>query len=51
MKKYLLTLLIMLGAKAFTAGLQIADLPLLAINAFVVALAAIGTYEMTFSPK
>lgn len=48
---YVIALLIMLGAKAFTAGLQIEDIPLLAINAFVVALAAMGSYEMTFAPS
>lgn len=45
---YVIALLIMVGAQAFTAGIALADLPLLAINAFVVALAAMGSYELTF---
>lgn len=48
---YAIALLIMLGARAFTDGLLIEDFPLLAINAFVVALAAMGSYELTFSPR
>ncbi|MGI6691151.1 MAG: hypothetical protein ACOX63_10010 [Christensenellales bacterium] len=48
---YVIALLIMIGARAFTAGLQLEDIPLLAINAFVVALAAMGSYEMTFAKK
>lgn len=48
---YVIALLIMIGARAFTAGLALADIPLLAINAFVVALAAMGSYELTFAPK
>lgn len=48
---YVIALFIMIGAKAFTSGILIADLPLLAINAFVVALAAMGGYEMTFARK
>lgn len=45
---YVIALLIMIGARAFTAGLAVEDVPLLAINAFVVALAAMGSYELTF---
>jgi len=46
---YVISLLIIVGAQAFTAGLTMKDLPLLAINAFVVALAAMGSYELTFN--
>lgn len=45
---YAIALLIMIGARAFTEGLVLADIPLLIINAFVVALAAMGSYELTF---
>lgn len=48
---YAIALLIMLGAQAFTAGLALTDVPLLAINAFVVALAAMGGYELTFAGR
>lgn len=46
---YVISLCIVMGAQAFTAGLTLPDLPLLAINAFVVALAAMGSYELTFA--
>ena len=42
---------ILLTAKAFTSGLIWADIPLLALNAFVVALAAMGAYEATFAKR
>lgn len=48
---YVVALLILLGATAFTRGLTAADAPLLAVNAFVVALAAYGSYELTFGRK
>jgi hypothetical protein len=35
-------------ARGMTEGLQWSDLPLLVINAFVVALAAMGAYEVSF---
>ena len=46
---YCIAFLIVLGAKAFTGGLAVSDVPLLAINAFVIALAAMGSYELTFA--
>lgn len=46
---YVIALLIMTGAQAFTVGFVWQDLPLIAINAFVVALAAMGSYEVTFN--
>jgi len=45
----LLSFLIVLGAQAFTAGIGWADAPLIVINTFVVALAAMGAYEATFA--
>ena len=44
-----LSFIVMLAAKAFTTGVVLADIPLLALNAFVVALAAMGAYEATFA--
>lgn len=43
--------LILLGAQAFTVGLGWADVPLLVVNAFVVALASMGAYEATFAKR
>lgn len=45
---YLIALLIMIGAQYFISGMTWKDVPLIAINAFVVALAAMGSYEITF---
>lgn len=45
---YVIALLVMTGAQAFTAGFKWADFPLIVINAFVVGLAAMGAYEQTF---
>lgn len=39
---------LLLMARAFTVGLAWPDVPLLMVNAFVVALAAMGAYEATF---
>ncbi|MEA4897020.1 hypothetical protein ACH6CV_02625 [Bacillota bacterium Meth-B3] len=46
-----LSLGIMLAAKVFSTGLAWQDAPLLALNAFVVALAAMGAYENTFKKR
>lgn len=46
---YSIALLIMIFAQTFTEGLEVSQVPLLAINAFVVALAAMGGYELTFA--
>ena len=46
-----LSFIITLCAKAFSTGLLWPDVPLLALNAFVVALAAMGAYENTFGRK
>ena len=45
---YLIALLIMIGASIFTGGFVLEEVPLIAINAVVVALAAMGSYELTF---
>ena len=36
-------------ARAYTVGLNWLDLPLILLNAFVVALAAMGAYEVSFA--
>jgi len=46
---YVIALLVMTGAQAFTVGFRMADFPLIVINAFVVGLAAMGAYEQTFN--
>jgi hypothetical protein len=46
---YLIALVIMLVAQYFTDGLTVEKAALAFINAFVVALAAYGSYELTFS--
>lgn len=46
---YIIAFLILLGAQAFTSGLTLAAVPLIFVNAFVVALAAMGSYEATFA--
>ena len=48
---YLVAFLIMLGAAAFTGGLSPAAIPLLALNAFIVATSAYGAYEITFARR
>lgn len=47
----ILSFAFMLAAKAFTSGVVLGDVPLLALNAFVVALAAMGAYENTFGRR
>lgn len=49
MVAYLIALVLMLVATAFTTGLTAENALLAAVNAFVVALAAMGTYEVTFA--
>ena len=39
---------IMFAAKYFTQSLTLADIPLTVINSFVVSLAAMGAYEVSF---
>lgn len=46
---YVIALLIMIAAAAFTSGLSPAAIPLLALNAFIVATSAYGAYEITFA--
>jgi len=47
---YLLSAMITTGAQAFGFGSIVwADVPLLIVNAFVVAMAAMGSYEVTFA--
>lgn len=46
---YIVALAILLIATAFTTGLTIENAPLAAVNAFLVALTAYGTYEVTFA--
>ena len=45
---YVIALIIMLVATGFTVGLTASNAGLAAINAVIVALAAMGAYEMTF---
>lgn len=45
---YILAFGIMLMARQFTAGLLLDDVPLVALNAYLVGAAAMGTYELTF---
>ena len=45
---YVIALAIMLLATAFTTGLTWSDAALTAVNAVIVALAAMGAYELTF---
>ncbi len=44
-----IALVLMTTAKAYTTGLAWRDVPLIAINAFLVALAAMGAYEISFA--
>lgn len=46
---YTLSLTILIVARAFSGGIAWADVPLTFINAFIVATAAMGSYELTFS--
>lgn len=46
---YVIALIIMLVATAFTTGLTAENALLAVVNAFVVALAAMGGYEVTFA--
>ena len=49
MVAYFIALVLMLVATAFTTGLTAENALLAAVNAFVAALAAMGTYEVTFA--
>ena len=49
MVAYIIALVLMLVATAFTTGLTAENALLAAVNAFVVALAAMGSYEVTFA--
>lgn len=46
---YLVSLFIMLVATAFTAGLTVDNVLLVAANAFLAAMSAYGAYEVTFA--
>lgn len=46
---YIVALIILLVATAFTEGLTLQNTPLAAVNAFLVALTAYGAYEVTFA--
>lgn len=46
---YIIALAIMMIGVAFTSGLDVQTATLTAINAFIVALAAMGSYELTFA--
>lgn len=46
---YIIALVIMLVAQYFVGGLTVEKAALAVVNAFVVALAAYGSYELTFS--
>lgn len=48
---YGISLVIVVSAQAFTKGLGVADVPLLILNAYLVATSAMGTYEITFARK
>lgn len=45
----LIALVLMTAAKAYTTGLSWQDVPLIVINAFLVSLAAMGAYEVSFA--
>ena len=46
---YIIALIIMLAATAFTSGITVDNFPLCILNAFIVAMAAYGSYEITFA--
>ena len=46
---YLIALIIMVVATAYTSGLTVDTFLLCVLNAFIVALAAYGSYELTFA--
>lgn len=46
---YIIALALMLAATTFTSGLDLQTALLTAVNAVIVALAAMGAYEMTFN--
>jgi hypothetical protein len=46
---YVIGFLIMLLAQVFTVGISLSAMPLLLLNAVLVATSAMGTYELTFS--
>ena len=46
---YIIALALMLAAAGFTTGLDLQTVLLTAVNACIVALAAMGAYEMTFN--
>ena len=47
----IIAFMILLAAQAATTGLTWEGVPLIVLNAFVVALAAMGTYEVTYAKK
>lgn len=48
---YLIALIVMVIATAFTSGLTLQNVLLAACNAFIAALTAMGGYELTFAKK
>ena len=46
---YVIALVLMLLAQIFTGGLSLDDFVLTLVNAFIVALASYGSYELTFA--
>ena len=46
---WIIAFLILLGAKVFISGFVLDDLLIIVVNAFVVALAAMGSYEVSFA--
>ena len=46
---YLIALILMLLATVFTTGLSVEAVILTAVNAVIVALAAMGAYDITFA--
>lgn len=48
---YIVALAVMVLATAFTTGITLDSVGLIALNAFVVALTAYGSYEVTFGKK
>lgn len=46
---YIIALALMIAAAAFTTGLDLQSILLTAVNAVIVALAAMGAYEATFN--
>lgn len=46
---YVVSFVLLAAGVGFTTGLNAGALPLIIVNAFVVALAAMGSYELTFA--